>query len=221
VLSKLHGTCVGSVLRVDQAVRLGGNEALGRIISGAATPSEIIRQAKYLARERERLEMGGAASVTDAKQISGNLPVIHNGVVSCAKCRRHLTPAETVWRAAILLGFDCHGNCRKAVKTLCEGCAPQGQPTEARTCGVCRRPVMNVIRWSGRNWGPLQVVFCGDRCARRRYARFARQRRAEARRIVCVTCGRAFAGKRMDAAHCGAACRQQAYRRRAAGRGGA
>jgi hypothetical protein len=93
-------------------------------------------------------------------------------------------------------------------------------PAWSSPCPGCGRTVHLPPNESAPTWLDPREPYCSNRCRNRVYgARFRRRhpRPKVARPVVaCRTCGRSFAPRRSDARTCSPACRQKAYRERAA-----
>jgi hypothetical protein len=128
-------------------------------------------------------------------------------------CRRLLMDGEPIyWHPAFGSCWTGHGRCLD--------CIGGGRPRAwcgPRPCPVCERPVYDALgdRYGGRR-DPRLRPLCSTRCSSVYYSRRRQGWSAEALTRDCATCGERFEATRRDAVTCSPACRQKAYRRRAA-----
>ena len=130
----------------------------------------------------------------------------------CGECTKSLDPGEPVWRRRINRGRGFFGGYSFHIVTVCTDC--KGHAWYGRTvpCNGCGRPVTNLHDIQRR----LKHPFCCEKCRAKAYRISRRAKTAEAREKECPVCGEAFTAERSDAVTCSPACRQKAYRRRAA-----
>jgi hypothetical protein len=99
---------------------------------------------------------------------------------------------------------------RRGFVPVCDACVTPGEmlaATREITCKGCGLAMRAPERKAGRP----DLTTCSDRCAQR-----VRRLRRRQKRRTCATCGLQFKTTRSDARFCGAACKQKAFRRRAA-----
>jgi hypothetical protein len=97
---------------------------------------------------------------------------------------------------------------------LCSACAPEWLSPErddvvTQLCANCERPMVSRLDLSS-----LQRTFCCDPCRQAYHNQLRKDKRAEARKMVCEICGEKFTATRRDAKTCSDRCKQKAYRRR-------
>ena len=142
--------------------------------------------------------------------------------MQCEHCLRSLADGETSFRVS--LGYNQWywrtGYLNRSVGFACKPCvdglnslAVLYRFRDAVPCCVCARPVALTL-----NRKVPKIVVCGTACLIRYEGARAKRRRLIARGInrTCEHCGETFKPARSDARYCGAACRQAAWRRRAA-----
>jgi hypothetical protein len=130
----------------------------------------------------------------------------------CYRCGRQFGAKDIAWRARTahpsLFGWSIR------LEPYCERCCPKNRiynfPDPCVSCGrqVAVEMDNNIYR--------RKRLTCLPDCASRAEVTARARRRAQKRRKTCAMCGRSFTGTRADARTCSAACRQKAYRRRAA-----
>jgi hypothetical protein len=131
----------------------------------------------------------------------------------CLRCRAPFMPEQVVVMAHEHLIAEVIGNaCVYTTEwvTICPACATvaeQRAATHECQCRGCAQPMLSPASLKAH-----QLV-CSNRCAQR-----VRRRQRQARRamIHCGACGSAFRPTRSDARFCSRACKQKAYRLRAA-----
>jgi hypothetical protein len=167
-----------------------------------------------------------ASAVTRPPRISERWKRLRRAQKDASFCGECETPLKTVYRVRVELGDQpLSGILKKAVVPLCRTCAKEeiryglhsdAWLMKARPCEGCGRPVVQSESWSYRR----QHWLCSDRCRDIVRAAAARDRRRDAlEERPCEDCGELFEPRRADARYCSAACRQRAYRSRAAVRG--
>jgi hypothetical protein len=131
----------------------------------------------------------------------------------CLRCRAPFAPEQIVIMVhehliAEVIGNACtHTTEWVTICTVCATVAEQAAATRKCPCRGCAQPMLSPTSLKAH-----QLV-CSNRCAQR--VRRG-QRRACRTMIHCSACGSAFRPKRSDARFCSAACKQKAYRLRAA-----
>jgi hypothetical protein len=141
--------------------------------------------------------------------------------VFCTDCRRLFGDGDVAYRkrgkpgwnpGPQPLGLFCHGCVSKWHSSWLRAAS---EPTPcAGECGVLVSGWYRYSYYSSnyeREGEPLHTT-CSARCAER--ARNARRRKSTP--TACASCGETFTPQRSDARYCSPACRQRAYRERAA-----
>jgi len=146
--------------------------------------------------------------------------------MDCQNCRQSVPDGEPIYRFATgwgLIWRDRWENqttgslCAKCASSVEEQSRQQQHWRPAEPCCHCGRPVI----LNGRRKKPIHVV-CSVKCRHAAYAAAARnrararQRSPGERSCANAACGEGFVPKRSDARYCSPACKQSAYRRRAA-----
>jgi hypothetical protein len=134
----------------------------------------------------------------------------------CGKCGRELGPSEPVWL------YRAYYQGILPVTSHCESCAPRwGDPEIADSppihyreysCASCGRRVFKETKARQ----PTRHMLCSERCSWRWHNAERDRQSAAMRQRICPVCGHGFVGARQDAVTCKPACRQKAYRQRAA-----
>ena len=143
--------------------------------------------------------------------------------MQCEHCLRSLADGETSFRVS--LGYVDHyywrtGYPNRSVGFACKPCVDELNSLsifhhfrDAVPCHVCSRPVALTL-----NRKVPKIVVCSTAC-RTRYKGAGEKRPRMIARVIkraCEHCGETFEPSRSDARYCSAACKQAAWRRRAA-----
>jgi hypothetical protein len=149
-------------------------------------------------------------TVTDRKagETSG---LFSRNAMHCDCCRKPVPDDVTIWRVSVGYFPEPPG---RAVQSWCAACVSDRFSRWHRDwhpeqpCQQCGRPVI----FDAARRIPFHAV-CGDAC---RYAIKLAQAGTARRRpqAICLTCGKPFPPRRVDARFCSPPCRQRAYRQR-------
>jgi hypothetical protein len=164
-------------------------------------------------------------------------PMMESGTVTgwvirwampCSGCYRDLEPGEPVWwRPHLQPGRVVPSRLTQSGLAITSGNGPvcrscAGNPADESSyrggvpCVGCARPVYWSPRINGGARRRRSLAYCHEYCLWDHYNRRRSEAAAELRLKDCATCGERFEATRRDAVTCSPACRQKAYRRRAA-----
>jgi hypothetical protein len=165
----------------------------------------------------------------------GSATVTHIRPLWCSDCRRELAPGEPVW-------WKPHLRQMRVVPTrINSGLMANGQTPiigsgDGPVCADCTRDERDLPNrwfpprpcvWCGRDVhlsrrsesGPRRrtYAYCHEYCQWAYYNRRRSEALAADRQRTCLTCEATFTPPRRDTRYCSGACKQLAYRQRAAG----
>jgi hypothetical protein len=136
---------------------------------------------------------------------------IHIGRPHCEKCDRDLLPGECAYRRRAYIGHGFFGGARMPMQTECRDCMGADRVVMREcACGHCQRPLFVPCDGVWR-----RHPFCCRSCEVAFYSARQLAKRARAPQ-PCPVCVQPFKGARADSKYCSSACRQKAYRHRAA-----
>jgi hypothetical protein len=193
---------------------------LSRNDSGAVTDDNCAHvdavDIRNEADELQRLELIiAAATPPDHRRRRQQATEAAQHAKCCGQCGEPIESGDPIWRGRI----SCYSwsTYSHLMTALCDTCGRKRPAwVRQRPCVTCGRDVID-LDTVGIN--RRHATCCEDCANEARYAR-RRDRLAKARQKVCPTCDSEFIGSRSDSKFCSNACRQRAYRQRAATGGG-